>query len=73
MKEKGDDQDYLLEETVRKVNTHTTEVEKKIKEQVETAFTSYKEEVGKTVQTLKDQNNRVFEMLEEIKSTFDGK
>jgi hypothetical protein len=68
MKEKGNDEEYLLEQTVKQVNVHASEVEQKLKEQIEKQHQAYKDEITKTIEGIRAENGELREALEALKS-----
>ena len=68
LKEKGDAVDYKLETMISKINVHTNQIEVELNGNIKNARESFKSDLKRTVDTLKEENTKVFTLLDEIKA-----
>lgn len=68
LKERGDAIEYKLENMVTKITVHTTLIESTLNTQITEAKDGYKEELQKTIILVKEENLKVFTLLEDLKA-----
>jgi hypothetical protein len=68
LKERGDEIDAKLEAMIHKISVHTDTIESQLGKHMNETKENYKVELQKTLTTVKEENQKVFEMLEALKA-----
>ena len=68
MREKGIDVEFKLQQMLNKIRVHSGKVENDISGMIDTAEDSFKGDLKKTVEAVKDENKKVLALLEQLRA-----
>lgn len=68
MKDKGDQIEFKLEQMIHRISVHTDAIENSLGNHINSAKEHYKIELQKTINTVKEENSKVYKLLEDLKS-----
>ena len=68
MREKGIDVEFKLQQMLNKIRVHSGKVEHDISGMIDTAEDSFKGDLKKTVEAVKDENKKVLALLEQLRA-----
>jgi hypothetical protein len=68
MREKGIDVEFKLQQMLNKIRVHSGKVEQDISGMIDTAEDSFKGDLKKTVEAVKDENKKVLALLEQLRA-----